>query len=137
LNAVAWQLYVNRIQLEKALEFAIRATTIVRDEAFLQTLAAIYVRLGRWEEAVPVITEYLKMMNDVRFWSAWKSEDVILFRDAVHLGRGAELATIIEQSSRESLRPLAVAVRRLGVPDAIIPSDINVRVNELIADLNQ
>jgi hypothetical protein len=137
LNDIAWQLYVGRIRLEKALEFAIRSTAVARHEANVQTLAAIYVRIGKWEEAGPIISEYLRMADEVRFWSAWKSEDVILFRDAIQWGRGTDLAVIVEQGGRESLKPLAVALRRLESPDSVIPPEMNVRVNELITDLKQ
>lgn len=110
LNSLAWNLYIAKVDLDKAEQLAKKAVMDDPDNQHsLQTLAAILVRLDKWNEAKPKVQRWLQMVDAEYLKRSW-DEFLLLFADAVKNGHAPELATFLECRGDDEVWPLLRSV---------------------------
>jgi tetratricopeptide (TPR) repeat protein len=103
LNSLAWNLYTANIDLNEAGRLAKKAVEINPESPHsLQTLAAILVRLDKWDEAKPRIKRWVQIVDAEALKHSWH-DFRLLFFDAIKNGHAVELAALLECRSDDTV----------------------------------
>jgi nucleoside phosphorylase/tetratricopeptide (TPR) repeat protein len=112
LNGAAWSLYVRHDNLERAAAYAQRALELEKDSDRLQTFAAVLVRQGKCEEALPYVKEWVDGVA-TQLQEGWH-DFVLLFQDALEQGKAELLGDTLSTRCEPDCVALRAALRAAG-----------------------
>ena len=132
-NSFAWNMYLAESELEAAASLAQRGWEKDKDNTMvLQTLAAILVRLDRWDEAAGLVREWASRVDHDYLGNQWH-HDLFLFLDALKYGHAEVLAGMLDRDVWEPMR-LALPMAARGENDlSAIPERLRNAVASLLA----
>ena len=137
-NTFVWSLYKRNVRLEVAEEIGLIAFELDRSEIhMLQTMAAIFLRRGKWLSAVPLVEAWIKGIETDELKAKWYDFG-LMFRDAVQIDRAAEMAELLVRTAPNDTvwSAVAEALRRAKDEDARTPTkEASETVTELVRQL--
>lgn len=135
LNIIAWLIYEDYNEgLSYAEKLSKESNELAPNEAIFQhTLASITGKLGRWKEALNIISKYINNINNV---NKYKSDTINFFISSAAAGYIDESLELLEKSnSAKLLEPLIAALKILSEKDFNAPQEIIEVANDIVKNI--